>query len=173
MEYLTKGEVMRNINTKLKLAMLSTCCLLTITAFGKDHSELKAYPPAEEGMNRFVIELPHKERGEDDSFKVELVVGKEMLTDGVNQVRLGNKIERKVVKGWGYSYYEVTGSPAAISTMMAAPEGAEKVKIFVTAAPLQIRYNSRLPVVVYVPDGYEVRYRIWSAPEKREKAEMK
>ena len=24
-------------------------------------------------------------------------------------------------------------------------------------------YNSRLPVVVYVPTGFEVRYRIWEA----------
>lgn len=28
--------------------------------------------------------------------------------------------------------------------------------------PTLIRYNSRLPVVVYVPTGAEVRYRIWS-----------
>jgi ecotin len=31
-----------------------------------------------------------------------------------------------------------------------------------------IRYNSRLPVVVYVPEGVEVRYRIWRAdPEAK------
>jgi ecotin len=30
-------------------------------------------------------------------------------------------------------------------------------------APYIIRYNSRLPVVVYVPAGVEVRYRIWTA----------
>jgi ecotin len=34
--------------------------------------------------------------------------------------------------------------------------------------PFLIRYNSRLPVVVYVPEGVEVRYRIWTAgPELR------
>jgi ecotin len=34
--------------------------------------------------------------------------------------------------------------------------------------PFLIRYNSRLPVVVYAPEGVEVRYRIWSAaPEAR------
>ena len=26
-----------------------------------------------------------------------------------------------------------------------------------------LRYNSRLPVVVYVPQGFDVRYRIWTA----------
>ena len=29
-----------------------------------------------------------------------------------------------------------------------------------------IRYNSRLPLVVYVPKGVEVRYRIWKTDEK-------
>jgi len=29
--------------------------------------------------------------------------------------------------------------------------------------PYIIRYNSRLPIVVYVPEGVEVRYRIWTA----------
>jgi ecotin len=32
-----------------------------------------------------------------------------------------------------------------------------------------IRYNSRLPLVVYAPEGVEVRYRIWTAaPEMKE-----
>ena len=41
--------------------------------------------------------------------------------------------------------------------------GGKKVEAFVGGAPLKIRYNSRLPVVVYAPEGVEVRYRIWSA----------
>ncbi|MBW2490657.1 MAG: proteinase inhibitor I4 serpin, partial [Deltaproteobacteria bacterium] len=32
------------------------------------------------------------------------------------------------------------------------------------------RYNSRLPVVVYVPEGVEVRYRIWRAEPESKKA---
>jgi ecotin len=50
-----------------------------------------------------------------------------------------------------------------MSTMMAAPEGSEKVERFVPGSPLLIRYNSRLPIVVYAPEGYEIRYRIWAA----------
>jgi ecotin len=26
-----------------------------------------------------------------------------------------------------------------------------------------LRYNSKLPIVIYVPDGFSVRYRTWSA----------
>jgi ecotin len=29
--------------------------------------------------------------------------------------------------------------------------------------PYMVRYNSRLPIVVYVPTGTEVRYRVWTA----------
>jgi len=142
-----------------------------VSAFGAEHPELKAFPPAKEGMERFVIVLSDKERVEEDAFRVEIIVGKEMLTDGVNVVRLGNTIEPRPLSGWGYTYYEVTDSSATMSTMMAPPPGAPMVKTFVAATPLLVRYNSRLPIVVYAPIGYEVRYRIWQAPEAAEKAE--
>jgi ecotin len=145
--------------------------LFSASAFGAEHPELRAFPPAKEGVERFVIVLQHKERGEEDNFQVEIIVGKEMLTDGVNRVRLGNIIEPRPLPGWGYTYYEVTGSPATMSTMMAPPPGAPMVTTFVTATPLLVRYNSRLPIVVYVPTGYAVRYRIWQAPGTAEKAE--
>jgi ecotin len=35
--------------------------------------------------------------------------------------------------------------------------------IAISGEPYLIRYNSRLPIVVYVPEGVEVRYRIWKA----------
>jgi ecotin len=35
-------------------------------------------------------------------------------------------------------------------------------------SPYIIRYNSSLPIVVHVPEGMEVRYRVWRAePEAR------
>jgi ecotin len=139
-------------------------------SLASEHPELKVFPLAEEGTERFVIVLPHKERGDEDAFNVEIIVGKEMLTDGVNLVRLANTIERRTLQGWGYSYYEVTGSSDTISTLMAPPEGTPLVKMFVTVNPLHVRYNSRVPIVVYVPKGYEVRYRIWRASETFERA---
>lgn len=152
-------------NTFMPLLILGLLTL-SVPAFSAEHPQLKAFPEAKEEMERFVIVLPHKERGEEDAFKVEIIVGKEMLTDGVNLFRLGNTIEPRTLEGWGYTYYDVTGSSETISTLMAPPEGAPLVKKFVTAAPLQIAYNSRLPVVVYAPKGYEVHYRIWQASKK-------
>ena len=136
-----------------------------LIALGSGLSELDAFPAPQDGMVRFVIELEHKGRGEEDAFKVEIVVGKEMLTDGVTLYPLGNTIEPRTLQGWGYTYYEVVGKGEAMSTMMAPPEGTPMVKQFITGAPLLVRYNSRLPIVVYAPTGYAVRYRIWQANE--------
>lgn len=35
-----------------------------------------------------------------------------------------------------------------------------------------LRYNSKLPVVVYVPEDIEVRYRVWSASQDVQKANV-
>jgi ecotin len=50
-------------------------------------------------------------------------------------------------------------------TLMAVDPNAPKVERFITLAgePKLLRYNSRLPLVVYVPAGVEVRYRLWRA----------
>jgi ecotin len=74
---------MRNTLTHVLIAGL---VVLSVSAFGAEHPALKAFPAAKEGMERFVIVLPEKERGEEDSFRVEIIVGKDMLTDGVNLV---------------------------------------------------------------------------------------
>ena len=51
-------------------------------------------------MSRFVIVLPDKTRGQEGAFKVELIVGRMMDTDGVNQMFLSGKLEPKPLKGW-------------------------------------------------------------------------
>ena len=63
-------EYMRNIVTQFLAIGL---VILSAGAHGAEPSELKAFPDANEGMERLVIVLPHKERGEEDGFKVELL----------------------------------------------------------------------------------------------------
>jgi ecotin len=153
----------------LPMALLASC----VNAPAAKNDPLDAFPGAKEPMQRFVIVLPAKQRSEEESLKVELISGKEMLTDGVNRVRLANAIETRSLKGWGYSYYEVTGSSKVLTTLMAPPEGAPMVTAFVTGVPALVRYNSRLPIVVYVPKGLELRYRIWRARGTYKQAEQK
>ena len=148
---------------------LAALCLLTLgalTMHAEERDYLKAFPEASEGMKRFVIQLPHKERGVEDDFRVELFVGKHVLTDGVNQVRLGGQLKALPLKGWGFTYYELNAFGPAASTLMAAPPGTEKQKRFVITPPLMIRYNSRVPIVIYAPQDAVVKYRVWEAPEE-------
>lgn len=139
--------------------------MISLTVFAaSEHPQLKAFPDAEEGMERFVITLPNKKRGEEDNLKVELVPGKFMLTDGINIVRHSSSIESHPLKKWGYTFYEIVGRDVVISTNISVATGTKKIKRFVSGRPLMIFYNSRLPIVIYAPKGYSVQYRIWHAP---------
>lgn len=127
-----------------------------------EHSPLDAFPEAEDGMIRFVLLLPEMPRS-DHNYSVELVAGRVIHTDGVNQVRMDTALHPKPLEGWGYTYYEMTGTGQVASTLMAPPEDAEPVEAFVSGPSLNVRYNSRLPIVVYTPEGFQIRYRIWAA----------
>lgn len=143
---------------------------LSVTASEPLHSQLEMFPVATANMIRRVIVLEEKERSEEDSYRVEIVAGKTLLTDGVNKLQLGSSLESLNLEGWGYTYYRLGGSGNVISTLMAAPDGAKKVEQWVSGKSLLIPYNSRLPIVVYLPQGYELRYRIWQAPSSWEVA---
>jgi len=142
-----------------------------IGSLSAEHKQLKAFPKADKGMERFVIELPHRDRGEENSYKVEIVPGMTVMTDGVNSLRMGLSVQAKPLKGWGYTYYEVTGKPIMATTLIGVPPGTKKVKKFVAGKSLIIRYNSRLPVVIYAPKGTEIRWRIWEAPDEFDKVD--
>lgn len=126
---------------------------------------MKAFPPAEEGMTRHVLKLPKKE--DESLFKVQLMVGKTVETDGVNRHFFGGRMKAVNIEGWGFTRYVLDELGPMAGTLMAPRPGGKTVREFVPLGgePYLIRYNSRLPVVVYVPEGVEVRYRIWTAPE--------
>ncbi|MCL7705734.1 serine protease inhibitor ecotin, partial [Enterobacter kobei] len=122
------------------------------------------YPKADKGMKRQVIQLPVLQ--DEANYKVELLIGKTLEVD-CNQHRLGGQLESKTLEGWGYDYYVFDKVTSPVSTMMACPDG-KKEKKFVTAYlgdNSLLRYNSKLPVVVYTPENVEVKYRVWKADE--------
>jgi ecotin len=139
--------------------------LLPLLAFGHALAadNMKAFPPPEKGMLRYVIAVP--EKPDEDALKVELIVGKKVTTDAANRYFFGGKLETETIKGWGFERYVLRKLGPMAGTLMAVDPNAPKVERFVTLAgdPQLVRYNSRLPLVVYVPAGVEVRYRIWRA----------
>ena len=130
---------------------------------------LESWPPLESGMSRQVIRVPVVDNEYDR--KVELQIGK-MIPVDCNQHRFGGELERESIQGWGYSYYIIRKIGGPMSTMMACPENSKKKMTFVGVGgePLFVRYNSKLPLVIYVPTGFEVRYRIWAPGDSIGKA---
>ncbi len=127
--------------------------------------KIAPYPQAEKGMKRQVIQLPQQQ--DESTLKVELLIGQTLEVD-CNQHRLGGELDSKTLEGWGYDYYVFDKVTSPVSTMMACPDG-KKEKKFVTAYlgdDGMLRYNSKLPIVVYTPENVEVKYRIWKAEEK-------
>ena len=150
------------------LKLISCGCLFALlvscrTSQTLNQDDLKIFPTAQKGQQRFVIELP-LERNE-QLFKVELISGKTIMTDGVNKNSLGSVITPKILKGWGYKYYEVKGSDLMISTRMAPPPGSPQTKEFVKGKSLFIPYNSKVPIVIYAPKDHSVHYKVWSTTE--------
>ncbi len=142
------------------IMMLSALSTMPV-AWAQDYIE--AFPPAQAGMVRHVLQLPKQD--DESAFKVELVVGKTVQTDAHNRHFFGGEIVEETIEGWGFPRFVVRALGPMAGTLMAVDPAAPKVDRFVTLGgePFLIRYNSRLPVVVYVPEGVEVRYRIWSA----------
>ena len=146
---------------RLKLPLLSLACALPLAACAATPEALKPYPAAAEGYSRHVIELPAQ--ANEAEHKVEIIAGKTLEVD-CNQQRLGGQWQEKTVEGWGYSYYELGQVGPAMSTLMACPDSSRKQAfVRVGVEPQLVRYNSKLPLVIYAPKDVEVRYRVWSA----------
>lgn len=121
-----------------------------------------AYPKPSDGFARKVILLPTMERDDEQRHRVEIVVGKSIVTDSVNIHRFGGELREVDIPGWGFSYWQAEGSFDVPAATRIATSG-ESVTRFVAGPSQLVRYNSRLPLVVMVPSGCEVRWRVWSA----------
>lgn len=156
--------------TSSALTLLSVLAMsvLAAQANAAKLEDIAPYPKADAGHVRQVIHLPAKPQEQD--FKVEILAGKTLLVD-CNQQRLGGVLEEKNLEGWGYPFYRLEKVSGPMSTMMACPDGkAHPEFVPVVGEGFMLRYNSKLPIVVYVPKDIEVRYRIWSASKQIKQA---
>jgi len=98
-------------------------------------------------------------------FKVDLVVGKTVQVGTQNRYFFGGQIVRETISGWGFTRNIARKFGPMAGTLMAVDPDAPRVERFIRLGgdPYLIRYHSRLPVPIYVPEGVDVRYRIWSA----------
>ncbi|CAM7872254.1 serine protease inhibitor ecotin [Klebsiella michiganensis] len=151
--------------TTFAASLLAVACMSTSAAAAEQPLEkIAPFPKAEQGMKRQVIQLPQQQ--DESALKVELMIGQTLEVD-CNRHRLGGQLKSKTLEGWGYDYYVFDKVTSPVSTMMACPDG-KKEKQFVMAGlgdAGMLRYNSKLPIVVYTPVNIDVKYRIWRADE--------
>ena len=155
---------MRTMSTLLMLGVLSTPLLAVEPA-----TDIKMFPAAAENEQRVVIRVP-KQAHEENS-KVEIMIGLKQAVD-CNQHRISGDLQELNLKGWGYPYYRLDKVGPMISTRMACPPGTKNKSdlVPVIGKGYLLRYNSRLPIVIYAPKELEVRYRLWNAEAKSQLA---
>jgi len=139
--------------------------LLFSTAVFAGSFGMKPYPPAEAGYKRMVIHL--QPLADEDANKLEIIIGKTIKVD-CNHHWFGGQLVEEIAKGWGFPYFILKSVSGPASTLMACPPDMKGQEAFVQVRGdgALLRYNSKLPVVVYVPVDFEVHYRIWTAREE-------
>lgn len=147
----------------LTVFIISSAAFSALFAQNNKPADVKMFPDAKEGYKMVYIKLPSKKN--EENLKVEVFVGKNMEVDKCNRHLLNGILNKENLEGWGYSYLTVTSNGEVSSTLMACPD-AKKENKFITMIPRTLDYNSKLPLVIYVPEGLEVKYRIWKADKK-------
>ncbi|WP_257669780.1 ecotin family protein [Parapedobacter tibetensis] len=129
-------------------------------AMAQDHvkASLEMFPKPAEGQKQIIIEVPLSDN--DHNKKIAFYVGKDTETDACNHHSLMGSFEKKDLQGWGYDYYVFHTEGHIAGTKMACPDD-QKITQFVRSNSEFTNYNGRLPIVIYVPEGYDVKFEIW------------
>ena len=150
-----------------KSTIFYSVVLLIVSAFSFAQEEnyeplnLDKFPKAETGFKQVYIQVPIIEN--EENYKIELHIGKEALVDCNQHVLIGEVVEQ-TLEGWGYTYFKVNTDGSMASTKMACLDSKMERK-FITLTPQLVRYNCKLPVVVYVPENFSVKYKIFKASD--------
>ena len=157
---------------KITFALTALSVGIALHAADTPKEKYSMFPKAENGYVRYIVVVPKTEN--DYDHRVELLIGKSMMVD-CNHHSFSGKIEKFPLKGWGYSYYKVSDIKSGPTTMMACrwPKKEAFVSLHLPNDMKLIRYNSRLGRVIYVPKGFEVRYRVWSAEDEVHQAQKR
>ena len=150
-----------------KSAVFITVVLLIVSMFSfaqegnYEPLNLEMFPKAKTGFKQVYIQVPIVEN--EENYKIELHVGKEALVD-CNQHFMNGQLSELNLDGWGYTYFKVESDGAISSNKMACLDSKLELK-FITLTPQLVRYNSKLPIVVYVPESFIVKYKIFKASD--------
>lgn len=120
---------------------------------------LKAFPQAKANEKQVYIQVP--EMNNEENYKIEVFIGKNEMVDCNHYFMMGN-IKEINLEGWGYTYFKVESNGQKGGTLMGCMDDS-KVEKFITLEPKIFGYNSRLPLVFYIPNDFIVKYKVYSA----------
>ena len=124
-----------------------------------DPQDLESFPIADIGYKKVYIHVP--EENEEENFKIELFIGKSVDVDCNNYFMLG-QINEEILDGFGYKYYKIISNGEIAGTKIGCLDNLKTNK-FVYIQPKTLEYNSKIPVVIYVPYDFEVKYKIYKS----------
>ncbi|SNR33489.1 ecotin [Lutibacter agarilyticus] len=123
--------------------------------------DISMYPVPKEGFSLYTIQLEPKQN--EANFQIELYAEKIEEVD-CNKYQLLGEFIKHNLEGWGYSYYEFNSNGDIMGTRMACPNSS-KHEEFVKSSVILVRYNSNIPIVVYLPNKMSLKYKIWERNE--------
>jgi ecotin len=140
-----------------RIALLLTTCLGTAAA----DDPLASFRAATDDEVRFVVRLPPQP--DEGKHQIELLVGREQPLD-CNAAHYVGKLHHKTLLRKGTLYYTVRAVEGPVVAQAQCPDAAKRdAFVSLEGDPYMVRYDSGAPIVVYVPKGFEVRYRVWQA----------
>lgn len=129
-----------------------------------EHKNINMYKEAPNGFIRHIVALSPLENEHDA--KIELMFKKPTMSD-CNVKGWFGKLTEETVNGWGYSTYILDDKLPMASTMMFCNEEPELRMLYSQPQDL-MRYNSRLPIVVYTSSEVEMDVRLWQPTSEKE-----
>jgi serine protease inhibitor ecotin len=120
------------------------------------------FPTVANGMAR--AELYSKLcNGDNSEYKAEVVIEKDLLLDDRREYWLKLDIQHKYVERSTYEYYEIS-KIELVSSKPDKTKNSEEILRTIKSRPFEINCNRhKSPLVIYLPYGYTVNYRIWTS----------
>ena len=149
----------------LNALLASLLALLSLAAQAQNKTPNKLdtlFPTAQKGYKKITVYVPKANK--EQHLKLELLVGITKQVDCNTHTLIGN-IKAQTLTSYGYNYYTVESDGTLASTNMLCLNNTTTKK-FIPLAPYFTNYNSALPLVIYLPESMELKYRIWKANEK-------
>lgn len=132
-----------------------------------DFCKFEEPPSPREGERRCLFVLdPLEHYVESKDRMVELLPGRVETVDGVNTYYINGCTTEEKFPGLDYTCYRVDLRDTYRSRCAVPPEATPEEKFISQRHRKLIPYNSRKPVVVYLPEDAQLHYRIWTGGQE-------